>query len=90
MLALKPIANPWGGWVVVSYKRQKPVRGYWRCAAGWGRILPTGSTIMGSHIFGFFGVRQFFVFTVSKRTRMFVLQQKSKVSFIQSKSWITS
>ena len=30
-------------------------------------------TRMGSHIFGFFGVRQFFIFTVSKRTRMFVL-----------------
>ena len=38
-----------------------------------GRIFPTGLTIMGSHIFGFFGVRQFFILTVSKRTRMFVL-----------------
>ena len=28
---------------------------------------------MGSHIFCFFGVRQFFIFTVSKGTRMFVL-----------------
>ena len=37
------------------------------------------------HIFGFLGVRQFFIFTVSKRTRMFVLQMKSKASFIQSK-----
>ena len=37
---------------------------------------------MGSHIFGFLGVRQFFTFTVSKRTRMFVLQMKSKVFFI--------
>ena len=27
---------------------------------------------MGSHIFGFFGVRQFLLFTVSKCTRMFV------------------
>ena len=34
--------------------------------------------------FGFFGVRLFFTFTVSKRTRMFVLQMKSKVFFIQS------
>ena len=33
---------------------------------------------MGSHIFGFFGVRQFFIFTVSKRTRMFFAQMKSK------------
>ena len=37
---------------------------------------------MGSHIFGFFGVRQFFIFTVSKLTRMFVPQMKSKVFFI--------
>ena len=43
---------------------------------------------MGSHIFGFFGVRQFFIFTISKRSRMFVVQTKSKdrkVFFIQSK-----
>ena len=40
---------------------------------------------MGSHIFGFFKVRQFFIFTASKRTRMFVLQIKSKMFFIQSK-----
>ena len=39
---------------------------------------------MGSHIFGFFWVRQFFIFTVNKRTRMFVQQMKSKVFFIQS------
>ena len=37
---------------------------------------------MGSHIFGFFGVRQFFICTVSKLTRMFVPQMKSKVFFI--------
>ena len=30
-------------------------------------------TRTGSHIFGLFGVRQFFIFTVSKRTRRFVL-----------------
>ena len=41
------------------------IRGQWGCA--------TGLTIMGSHIFGFFGVRQFFIFTVRKCTRMFVL-----------------
>ena len=51
---------------------------------------------MGSHFhdwidyngvahFRIFGVRQFFIFTISKRTRMFVLQMKSKVFFIQSK-----
>ena len=30
-------------------------------------------TRMGSHMFCFFGVKQFFIFTVSKGTRMFVL-----------------
>ena len=40
--------------------------------------------------FGFFGVRQVFIFMVSKRTRMFVLQMKSKVFFIQSKKWVSS
>ena len=56
--------------------------------AGWGCIFTTGLTIMGSHTFGFFGARQFFIFTDSKRTRMFELQIKSKVFFIQSKKWI--
>ena len=48
---------------------------------------------MGSHFrdwidyhgvahFRIFGVRQFFIFMVSKCTRMFVLQMKSKVFFI--------
>ena len=41
---------------------------------------------MRPHIFGFFGVRLFFIFTVSKGTRMFVLQMKSKVLLIQSKN----
>ena len=43
---------------------------------------------MGSHIFVFLGVRQFFMFTVSKRIKMFAVQMKSSVSavfFIQSK-----
>ena len=40
--------------------------------------------------FRFFGVRQFFIFTVSKRTKMFVLQMKSLVFFIQSKKWVSS
>ena len=47
-------------------------------------------TRMGSHIFGFLGVSQFFIFTVSKRTRMFVLQMKRKVFFIRSKKWVNS
>ena len=33
---------------------------------------------MGSHIFGFLGVKQFFMFTVSKLTRMSVLQMNEK------------
>ena len=44
--------------------------------------------IMGSHIFEFLGERQFFIFTVSKRTRMFVPQMKSKVFFIQCKKLV--
>ena len=41
---------------------------------------------MGLHIFGCFGVRhELFIFMVSKRTRMFALQVKSKVFFIQFK-----
>ena len=41
---------------------------------------------MGLHIFGCFGVRhEFFIFMVSKHTRMFALQVKSKVFFIQFK-----
>ena len=47
-------------------------------------------TRIGSHIFGFLGVRQFFVLKVSKRTRMFVLYMKSKVFFIQDKKWVNS
>ena len=35
---------------------------------------------MGSHKFGFFGVRQFFIFTVTKRTRMFVWKMKKIVT----------
>ena len=37
-------------------------------------------------IFLIFGVRQFFIFTVSKHARMFVLRMKSKVFLIQFKS----
>ena len=45
---------------------------------------------MVAHVSDFLRVRQFFIFTVSKRTRMFVLQMKSKVFFIQSKKWVNS
>ena len=38
----------------------------------------------------FGGVRQFFIFTVSKRTRMFVPQMKSEVLFVQCKKWVSS
>ena len=72
-----------------------------RYAAGWGRIFTTGLTIMGLHFqksyqngaahFRIFGVRELFIFTVSKRTRIFVLQVKSKVFFIQFiKKWVNS
>ena len=60
------------------------IRGEWWCAVGSSRIF-NRVTRMGSHIFGFLGVKQFFTFTVSKRTRMFVLWVKSKVFFIQYK-----
>ena len=43
----------------------------------WGRIF-NRVTKMGSHIIGFFEVGQFFIFTVSKRNRVFVPQTKSK------------
>ena len=46
---------------------------------------------MGSHIFGFLGVRPFFIFMVSKLSRMFVLKIKSKEFFIlESKIWVNS
>ena len=45
---------------------------------------------MGSHIFEFFGVRQFFILMVSKRTRMFLLEMKGKVFFIQDKKCVNS
>ena len=35
---------------------------------------------MGSHIFRLLGVGQFFLITVSKHTRMFVLKMKSKAA----------
>ena len=47
-------------------------------------------TRMGLYIFLVFRVRQFFTFTVSKRTRMCLLQMKSKVFFIESKKWVSS
>ena len=52
-----------------------------------GVAFTTGLTMRGSQIFGFWGVRQFFIFLVSKRTRMFVLQVYSKVFFIKLKKY---
>ena len=71
-----PKKDPRGGGVL-PYKRLMG------CAAGWGRILTTGLTIIGvafsiellkwiAH-FKILGVRKFFILTVNKRTRMFVL-----------------
>ena len=91
--------------LIFEILRYGQVLQFWRCAAGWGIIFTTGLTIMGSHtfttvlsiigsyIFGFFflgGVRQFFIFTVSKPTGMFVLQMKSKGFLFQSKKWVSS
>ena len=55
-----------GGWRPGGYFL---VKGYWGCAAGWGRIFTTGLIIMdcifsgvtrmGSHIFGISGKRKF-------------------------------
>ena len=42
-------------------------------------------SIESSRVAHFLWVRQFFIFTGSKPTRIFVLQMKSKVFFIQSK-----
>ena len=49
---------PWGGGGVLPYFLLFP-------STRWGHIFTTGLTIMGSHIFGFFWVRQCFLFTVS-------------------------
>ena len=38
--------------------------------------------------FKILGVRKFFILTVNKRTRMFVLQVESKVFFIRFKKWV--
>ena len=55
----------------------------------WGRIF-NRVTRMGWHMFGFFLGKILLHITVSKLTRMFVLQMKSKVFFIQSKKWMYS
>ena len=38
--------------VILSFSQTAcllPYKGYWGCAAGWGRIFTTGLTVMGSH-----------------------------------------
>ena len=64
------------------------IRGKWGCTAGWGRIFTTGLTIMESHFQLLLEwcrtFSDFWVKTVLF-TRMFVLQVKSKVLFIQYK-----
>ena len=50
---------------------------------------------MGSHIFGFLGIRQFFLFTVSKSTRIFVTADETvkcclfnlKLKWVNSEKW---
>ena len=46
----------------------------------WGRIF-NRVTRMGSHIFGFFGLRKFFIFTVSKKSVPECLYSRWKVKF---------
>ena len=47
---------------------------------------------MGSHIFGVLGVRQFFIFTVSKSTRIFVTADETVKcsSFNLKLKWVNS
>ena len=40
--------------------------------------------------FRIFWVKQFFIFSVNKRTRIFVLAVKDKVFFIPFKKWVNS
>ena len=54
----------------------------------WGRIF-NRVTRKGSHIFGFWRVRQFFTFTVSKRTRVFISRWKFKCSSFSLKNGST-
>ena len=42
------------------------------------------------HTFSDFWGKKIFIFTVSKRTRMFVLEVKRKVFFIQFEKWVNS
>ena len=49
----------------------------------WGRIF-SRVTRMGSNIFGFFGVRKFFIFTVSKKSVPECLYSRWKVTFSSS------
>ena len=62
----------WGG-EIFPYKR---LMGMYRWMGShfhdWIDYNGVAFTRMRSHIFGFFGIRQFFIFTVSRCTRMFV------------------
>ena len=40
-MSSKQVNSPGWGYLLI--------RGYWGCAAGWGRIFATGLTIMGLH-----------------------------------------
>ena len=84
-----------GGGGLLPYKRPMGM-GRWM---GWhfhdwidynGVAFSTELLEWGRTFSDFWGVRQFFTFTVSKRTRMFVQQMKSKVFFIQYKKWANS
>ena len=62
-----------GGGGVLSYKRLMGMYRWMRSHFhDWIDYNGVAFTRMRSHIFGFFGIRQFFIFTVSRCTRMFV------------------
>ena len=59
-ISVRLTERPGVGWRGGGYF---PVKDYWGCAAGWGRIFTTGYifsrvTRMGSHIFGISGIRK--------------------------------
>ena len=70
--------SPCGGWVVLPYKRlmemSRLVGSHFHDWIDYNGVAFSESFFrMGSNIFCFFGVRQFFIFTVCKGTRIFVL-----------------
>ena len=69
------LKTPVGGWVLPDKAiGNVPLGSHFHDWIDYnGRRIFNGVTRMGSHIFGFYGARRFFIFTDSKRTRTFVL-----------------